>query len=257
MRLFEFGDLAISPSLYHVYLRRFLFLSYKVYGFHRLWVPAFSEFLKNVKSHTIMDCCSGTGEPLLLLNSEIRDQDTEHINYLLSDFRPQQEFIQKFVELGNKKFQYIPVPIDATKEQEKFNYPKIFINSFHHFSKDQVEKILETNFRNKNEVIIMEYVRNSPLGYLSVLVGTCTVFLLLPFMVQLKHFPVMALFTYVIPIFPLMILWDGFVSCAHEYSAKDLEKIVNKLPYECKLTSSVKRSLLFPAGVSVITFTFT
>ena len=256
MRFVEFGDLSIVPDLYHVYLRRYLVFFYKVFGYYKLWVPAFSDFIANINSKKLMECCSGAGDPLVLIDSQLNKQRFADVSFLLSDIQPHSEFVDKFNKSDDARFRYIEQSIDVTKTKEEFNYPKIFINSFHHLSPVQVEGVLKENFDARNEIIIMEYVRNSFLGYLSMFVGPLVVLLTLPFIVRLKHLPVMVLFTYIIPLFPLMMLWDGVVSCKHEYSVGRLKKIIELAGLKFKINRTVKRSLMYPAGVSVITFTF-
>ncbi len=257
MRLFEFGDLDVIPDYYHVYLRNYLTFFYKLFGYYKLWVPAFSEFIREVDSRKFMECCSGAGEALKLVASELDKKEFEDIEFLLSDIKPHPEFVKKINQSNDLSFRYIDKAIDVTKIEDDFNYPKIFINSFHHLSVEQVEKIFKVNFDQGNEIIVMEYVRNTLMGYLSMLMGPIIVFLTLPFVVRLKHLPLMAIFTYLIPLFPLMMLWDGCVSCLHEYSEKKLTQIVRRLNYSnVNIKASIKRNLFYPAGVSVIIFTF-
>lgn len=255
MRVFEFGDLECVPVLYHIYLRKYLVFFYKVFGYYKLWVPGFLSFIKKIHAKTIMDCCSGDGDPLVLIDRCLDQDQVESINYLLSDIRPSKEVIERF-NRSSGRFRYVESAIDVTNITEDFDYPKVFINSFHHFSSQQVEMIFDKNFSRKNEIIILEYVRNTPLGYVSMFVGPIVVMLTLPFVVSLRHLPIMALFTYAIPLFPLMLLWDGIVSCAHEYGRRDLANIVAKLEYDVEMTAEIRRNFLYPAGVSVITFTF-
>jgi len=85
------------------------------------------------------------------------------------------------------------------------------------------------------------------------LCGALGIFLTLPFVVRLRDLPVMALFTYILPLFPLMMLWDGVVSCLHEYSVDKLEKLNNDHQFGFKISYETKRSILYPAGVTAIT----
>ncbi|PPD20322.1 MAG: hypothetical protein CTY22_04695 [Methylomonas sp.] len=256
MRLFEFGDMDMVPELYHVYLRKYLTFFYKAFGYHRLWVPGFAEFILKIKKQDLMECCSGSGDVLLMIDAELDESKFKNIRYILSDIRPNPEFCGRINLMPGDRFKYLNESVDIVSKHAEYSYPKIFINSFHHFSKEQVVGIFNANLGNNNEIIIMEYVRKSFLGFLSMVVGPLVVFLTLPFVVRLKHLPVMAFFTYLLPIFPLMMLWDGIVSCLHEYSDKEIKQIIDEMGYKVNIKSSVKRNLLYPAGVSVIGITF-
>lgn len=256
MRLFEFGDLNCMPDWYHIYLRKYLTFFYRVFGYYKLWVPDFANFIKKIKKQKLMECCSGSGDALVLIDSQLDKKEFDTINYILSDIRPNPEFYTRFNITPNGRFNYIEDPVDITQETTKYDYPKIFINSFHHFSRDQAKKILDVNLSRKNEIIILEYVRKSFLGFLSMPIGPIVIILTLPFVVKLKHLPVMAFFTYFLPVFPIMMLWDGIVSCLHEYNEDDLQKIIAETGHQVTLKSCVNRNILYPAGVSVISFTY-
>jgi len=51
------------------------------------------------------------------------------------------------------------------------------------------------------------------------------------------------------------MLWDGVVSCLHEYSVDKLEKLNNDHQFGFKISYETKRSILYPAGVTAITLT--
>lgn len=252
MRLSEFGDLSWVPSLYHIYLRKYLVFFYKLFGYYKLWVPCFTRFLEQTAQKTYMECCSGAGDPLPLIVGQTENQTTANKKFLLSDIQPHSQFTEHFNNNEDSPFHYIESSIDITLEQNNHPHPKIFINSFHHLTPEQVDNLLINNLKNGYSLLILEYVRKTPMGYLSMLISPLIIALTLPFVVSPRHLPVMALFTYLLPLFPLMLLWDGIISCAHEYNGHDLEKIVEKNQLKANINWTIKRSLFYPAGVSCI-----
>ncbi len=255
MRLVEFGDLDWVPRWYDVYLREFLFFYYKLYGYYKLWIPALKDFFHKVPSKVYLECCSGSGEVLpLIIDHYLKEEPQRNGSlppkFLLSDLKPDPGFIQKIQELGKDQFQYIESPLDATNIPPKWDHPLIFINSFHHLDQEIAEKmILKGSVRG---LIVLEYVNPSILGFFSVFLGSLSIFFLLPFVVKPRDLPLMILFTYFIPVFPLMVLWDGIVSCLHVYTKKDFEKIFKKNKLKAQLVSYRKKSLLYPAGVTAV-----
>lgn len=256
MRLFEFGDLPWVPSLYHIYLRKYLIIFYKIFGYYKLWVPGLQAFIQQTNSDCYMEYCSGSGEALQLIHQHLDKNTEQQPKFLLSDIQPHPEFVAAVNSSENSDFHYIEQPINAVEHYADYNVPKLFINSFHHFASEQARKILLNNLNNNNEVIIFEYVRNTPLGYLSMLIGPVVVFFTLPFVVKLKDLPLAALFTYIIPLSLLMIFWDGLVSCKHEYSEKKLRELVSDVDVPVKVSNKISRNLFYPMGVSVTSFTF-
>ena len=255
MRLIEFGDLEWVPRWYDIYLREFLFFYYKLYGYYKLWTPALKDFFCKVPSKVYLECCSGSGEVLpLIIDHYFKKYPLMNgalpPKFLLSDLKPDSNFIQKKQDLKKGLFQYIESPLDATNIPSKWNHPRIFINSFHHLNPEIAEKAILNG--SAEGLIILEYVNTSILGFFSVFLGSLSIFFLLPFVVKLRDLPVMVLFTYFIPIFPLMVLWDGIVSCLHVYKEKDFVQILGKNKIKAQLISYRKKSLLYPAGVTAI-----
>ena len=81
-KLFEFGDLFWVPEFYHAFLRRFMGALYKVFGYHRLWLPELNRFI-NKAGGTVMDPCAGSGYVNELLMKELNKKD---LRFYLSDF---------------------------------------------------------------------------------------------------------------------------------------------------------------------------
>lgn len=253
MRLFEFGDLSWIPGWYHVNLRKYLIFFYRVFGYFRLWVPATAAFIEHTQADAYVELGSGGGETLRLVVSELPPELIANRRFILTDIHPVPDFVERINREPGSSFVYFPEPVDASAIPEPLRHPRIFINSFHHFSPVEAHRILDSSLREGQAVLILEYVRNSPLGYLSMLTGPLVVWLTLPFVVSRQQLPIMLVVTYLLPIFPLMMLWDGFVSCRRAYRQKSLQSMLADLPYPVELRYEVKRSLLYPAGVTAVT----
>ena len=253
MRLFEFGDMEWAPGWYHVYMRRYLVFYYKLFQYFKLWIPAISDFIKNTGSTSYLECCAGSGEVLGLIVSRLPDNISHNKKFILSDISPLPEFVQQVNAKLDSNIRYSEIAIDATEIPKELDFPRIFINSFHHFTPDKAEQIIRSSMQNGQGIIILEYVRHTLLGYISMLAGTLMILVTLPFVVRLKDLPLMALLTYILPLFPLMFLWDGIVSCLRVYTAEKLSTIVSEQKIAADLSSVTKRSLLYPAGVLAVT----
>lgn len=252
MRLFEFGDLQWVPKWYHFYMRRYLVFFYKLFGYYKLWIPAVSAFIEKTGSRSYLECCSGSGEVLGLVISNLPENLVKGKNFVLSDISPLPEFIEQVNRKSHSNIRYCEIPIDATQIPEEMNNPRIFINSFHHFPSETAKQIIESSIISKQGIIILEYVRHSPLGYISMLTGSLMIFLTLPFIAKPRDLPLLALLTYIVPIFPLMFFWDGIISCLRVYTPDKLASIVSEANVQAEITSLIKRSILYPAGVSAI-----
>lgn len=253
---FEFGDLEKTPQWYHLYLRKYLVFFYNLFGYYKLWIPSFEDYIKAKNPEKILELCAGSGDALPLIVSKMKNENIENIQFKMSDLKPNKEFIEKYNSDQNNQFTYSSTPVDASRPTAEQNCPKLFINSFHHFPENLARTILHNNLKNGNDIIIFEYVKSSFLGYISMVAGTFVSLLTIPFVVKLKHLPLMIFFTYLIPLFPLMFLWDGITSCYRAYTTEDIKELVKSLPLKnIEVTNDARRSLLYPAGTNAIYIT--
>lgn len=248
MRLFEFGDLKWIPHLYHYYLRVYLIFFIRLIGYDKLWAKQTESFIEGNSADSVMEYGSGSGEPLIQMVSQINSTKAKSLNYVMSDLKPLPEFVNKVNDQSPENFSYIETPVDATKNKPSDGQAVIFINSFHHLSPEIAQEVIKNNLENGNEMLILEYVRNNPLAYLSMFGGLLLILLTLPFVVKLKHLPIAVLFTYIIPLFPLMVFWDGLVSCRRAYGKKFFEQVVKDVQAPISVSTDINRSLLFPSG---------
>ena len=255
MRLFEFGDWPRSPAWYRVYLHRYLVLFYKWFGYYKLWVKPLSDFIRGTKSDTLMEYGSGSGEPLRLIVSCMEREAYAKTRFLLSDIRPNPEWHEKINRNEDQPIRYVPEPVDALTDNGEYSCPRIFINSFHHFDADQAKQIVRNCCDQKQDVLVLEYVRNTLLSFVSMIVGPLTIMLTMPFVARRRDWPTMMLFTYVVPLFPLMFFWDGLVSCRRSYSLRQIQDMVEDMGLSMPISETIGRNILYPAGVSAIAIT--
>ena len=248
---FEFGDQAWVPEFYHSVLRDFMGALYKAFGHHKLWTQAILDLCENNPNKTIKDPCAGSGHVNLMIRTALPASFTG--SFELSDLMIEKniEFAKQINALKDSGISYKLQPTDATKSTPEDHSPKLFINSFHHFDHDQVGQILKHNAENGNDILILEYCRKSPDSLIAMFFGPVLFLLFLPFIWNRKNRLPCVLFTYLLPLIPLMLLWDGIISCLRTYSAKDLHAILERenIPHE-PIRSSLKRSALYPSGVT-------
>jgi len=255
MRLTEFGDLNWVPHIYHYYLRIYSLFFIRFIGYDKMWAKQTEAFLKRVKAKSVIEYGSGSGEPLLRTVSKIKSPALKSLNYTMSDLRPLPEFVDKVNNHLPENFSYIKEPVDASTHRPQKGQAVVFINSFHHLPPETAKRVIKNNLENGNEMLILEYVRNSFLAHVSMVFGPLIVMLTVPFVVKLKHLPIAILFTYLIPIFPLMLLWDGLVSGLSAYNEKFFRNAIEDLNCHAEVSTNIERSLLYPSGTVTTSIT--
>ena len=255
---FEFGDISSIPKCYHNYLRSLMSLLYEYFKIHKLWIPVIRDFYQSIHSEVIMDPCAGSGHVNFLLEKEFRDE--KEIKFILSDFMTNRApmFSKKINEHRNPRLKYVEKSVDVLNmKEDELKIPKMFINSFHHFNKEQVSKILSSHARTGTDVLVLEYCRKTFLNFVSIFLGPIIGMLLFPFIVKKEDFLLSFLFVFIISIIPIMLLWDGIVSSLRTYGASDIREILTSAGIKnFTVDSYQKRSILYPSGVTAITIKF-
>lgn len=247
---FEFGDLAAAPAFYHQFLREFMSKIYLVFGIHKLWRSEISSFVKKQNSQCIHDPCAGSGYVnQLIFESLPRELDAKfYLSDLMTNESP--EFAKQINALGYKNLKFAESPVDLLKIEAENQMPKMFVNSFHHFSREQVKEILKNTLGQGKEVLVLEYCRKTPDSLLSMLFGAILSLIFFPFVVEKKYILPSFIFCFLVPIIPLMLVWDGVVSCLRTHSVSSLRQILMELKLEnVSIEKKTKRSLLYPSGV--------
>jgi len=143
---------------------------------------------------------------------------------------------------------YWPEPVDATSVPAELSGIRTMFASFHHFRPDVARAILRNAFEQRRPICIFEGTSRTW--------GMIASAMLIPFLVPVLTpmvRPVSWLqicFTYLVPILPLLIFWDGLVSQLRTYSAQELEAFTRDLESpEYRWEAGLIEIPRMPAGV--------
>jgi hypothetical protein len=116
---------------------------------------------------------------------------------------------------------YCSEPVDARHIPERLDGMRTLFNGFHHFRPADAKAILQGVVDQRMAVGIFEIAERTPRILLSVLFGVpLLVLVATPF---IRPLSLSRLFwTYVLPLVPLCLVWDGLVSMLRTYSSEDL-----------------------------------
>jgi len=118
-------------------------------------------------------------------------------------------------------------PLDATATPKSLKGVRTLFNSFHHFRPEVARSILQAAVRDRSPIAIFELVGREPAMLLGVVLSWIAVLLVMPTIRPLRAS--WRLFTYVIPLVPLLVFWDGIVSCLRVYSPAEMNALVATL----------------------------
>lgn len=167
---------------------------------------------------------------MIKVHQELREEDFPELELKLSDLYPNTPAAKRINSSDMKGVAYIEIPVDARHPQKELDGLRTMVCSFHHMAKDNAKAILKDTFDNKQPILIFEISDNSSpkaLWWIGIPFNILMVLLLTPFV---RPFSIQQLiFTYLVPVLPLAIAWDGAVSNARTYSQKDLDLLTSDL----------------------------
>ncbi|MES2574778.1 MAG: hypothetical protein V4572_07535 [Bacteroidota bacterium] len=225
IHLFEFEDQKWFPDFLRNYGTDFLqFLSNKT-GMYKPLVPLIEEILKSKKMDTIIDLASGGGGGLIWLNSELKKK-VPNLKIILTDYYPNIPAFE-YTKKQSDNFEYYTQPVDARKVPAELKGLRTQFLSLHHFKPEDVKLILQNAIDSNSPIAVFEAQERSLSSILAMVFSPVSVLLTTPFIRPFKIGRI--IFTYLIPIVPLFVLWDGVVSSLRTYSIKELQTIIKDL----------------------------
>jgi len=181
------------------------------------------EALRQTRSTQIIDLCSGASGPWGWFLPELQKRGLD-LRVVLSDKYPNLASFEARVDGARSKISYHPAPVDAIDVPKELNGFRTIFTAFHHFKPDQAREILADAVGKQEGIAIFEITERRPLPVLFTMLAPLSVFVTTPFMRPFRWSRLV--FTYLLPLVPLVALFDGLVSCARSYSEPELRALV-------------------------------
>ena len=186
---------------------------------------------QSTATQSIVDMCSGGGGPWLDLCRELRcrndGRDSARVQVWLTDKYPNLEAFQSVSASSDHHITFYPEPVDAMKVPGALKGLRTMFTSFHHFPPEDARAILQNAVDAGESIGIFEATRRAPSTIGLIFAGILLMFVHTP---RIRPFRwSRLLWTYLIPIIPLVLLFDGVVSCLRTYQPQELREIVAQL----------------------------
>lgn len=245
LHLFEFEDQKWFPSFLRNYGTDFLqFLSNKTKMYKPI-IPILQKGLEEADTKQIIDLGSGGGGGLIWLNAELK-KEVRELRITLTDYFPNiPAFEQTKKQADNIGF--IAEPIDARQVPKSLEGLRTQFLSLHHFRPKDAQLILQSAVNSKQGIAIFEGQERSVPSLIAMLFSPITVLLMTPFIRPFKLGRI--LFTYLIPIVPLFVLWDGLVSSLRTYSVEEMQTLVDQLDNKDSFNWEIGRIKSGPSAI--------
>lgn len=225
IHLFEFGDQKWFPQFLKNYLTDFLQFISNATKIYKPIVPVLEKGLQLSKTNQIIDLASGGGGGLLWLNSELKKRNPE-LKILLTDYYPNKSAFEYTKKQANN-FDFVSNSVDARNVPKNLKGLRTQFLSFHHFKPEEAKLILQNAVDSNAAIAIFEGQERSFASIIAMVFSPISVLFTAPFIRPFKFGRI--IFTYLIPIIPLVCLFDGIVSSLRTYSVKEMTDLVNQL----------------------------
>jgi hypothetical protein len=221
MHLFEFGDERWFPQILRDAETAYLAISYRIEPLlARPWAERISTVLNRGKPTEILDLCSGSGGALPWIIDELEKCGYE-VRATLTDFYPNPNFA------SHPRMVWLAEPVDAARVPPKLAGVRTMFSAFHHFRPSAAKAILKDAFDHRRAICIFESESGGLLAAVWMIWIPLAVLTLMPFARPFRW--AYLVFTYLIPLMPLILLWDSMVSVLRIYSPEQMKKLTEDL----------------------------
>ncbi len=206
LQLVEIHDLPSCPPSLRDALTEFLAFTEHLAGAYDPVGPLLRRALERTKAHRIVDLCSGAGGPWPRLATRVG------VPVVLTDLYPHGDDI---------------VRVDARAVPEELDGFRTIFTAFHHFPPREARAILADAVQRGQGIGVFEIARRAPLEIALVAFTWLGTLVSVPFMRPWRWSRLV--WTYLLPVLPIVGTFDGVVSCLRTYSKTELEQLVRGL----------------------------
>ena len=221
LHLFELHDFHWCPRTIREGLTDFLETSIGAQDTYGPVKPRILEALNHSKASQVVDLCSGGGGPWIhwLRKGEIQS------TAILTDKFPNQHAQDRLSRLALPGLSYCDQPVDVAAVPPDLRGFRTLFTSFHHFRPEQAEDILRDAVAHRQPIGIFEFTSRRPKALLLMLLSPLAVWFMTP---RAQNLGLLKwIFTYLLPIIPLVVTIDGIISCLRTYSVNELKKMAD------------------------------
>jgi hypothetical protein len=230
LQLFELHDQNWFPRIFRSALTEWLRVLWEYTEAAVVVAPIIERAIRGSPATRIVDLCTGHAGPILPVQ-RLLDARGIQIPVLITDKFPDREAMSLMERESGGRIVPCYESVDAMSVPGRLTGFRTFFNSFHHFAPAAAHRILADARQNQQPIGIFEVTERSmrkvlfsfPASFLSVY--------LLIFAMRPRR-PVWWICTWVLPIIPFTVAWDGFVSHLRSYTPSEILTMIRDLSDE-------------------------
>jgi len=224
--LFEIHDHHWCPAVLRNLFTDALQAVWMTFDTYRPIVPLLRRALEESESSHVIDLCSGAGGPWLQLARDFETGQTYKTSVLLTDLHPNTEGFKR----ASSEFESVSFyehSVSAMRVPPHLDGFRTIFSSFHHFSPKEASRILCDAAKEQQGIAIFEGANRDIKTVLAICFLPLAALFITP---AIKPFRWSRIFwTYVVPLVPFMLWFDGLISCLRAYSQDELLQMSRKV----------------------------
>lgn len=231
LHLFEWEDQPWLPSVLRDFLTDHLWLwlsSDQAGALHRTIAEILKPALERLQTHEIVDLCSGGGGPLLPVRQLLRTEMGVDATITLTDLYPNVAAFRRAQALSNGRVRACFEPVSAFDVPAPLKGLRTLFTAFHHFRPADARRVLQDAVAKGQGIAILEpFERSLGIACLLGLAGIIRGLTLTPRLGRMT--PGRFALTYLLPIAPAIVAWDGVVSSLRSYTVAELRSLASSV----------------------------
>lgn len=222
LHLFEWEDLQWFPAFLRDCMTDFLEFISRVMKMYAPIPEVVQHEMAKSNTKVILDLGSGGGGPWRQILPVWKEAGVE-AEVILSDFYPNISSFEKLKEEYPDYIKFKKEPVDARDVSIDQKLLRTQFLSLHHFKPSDATAIFKNAVHSGHPICIVEGQQRTIPSMIGMIFSPINALLMTPFIRPFRFDRI--LFTYLIPILPLLIMWDGIVSVLRTYTESELHKM--------------------------------
>jgi SAM-dependent methyltransferase len=218
-------------------------------GIYNVVAPLLIDALQRTGGRLILDLGSGAAGPWLRLQPLLRKLGMD-VTVCLSDHNPDVIAFERARRLSRHAIVYHAEPVDATQVPSGLPGFRTMFSAFHHLDPGQARAALADAVAHGEGIAVFEAGQRKILMLLAVLPVPIRILFAVPFIRPFRWSTL--LWTYLIPVLPIVLLIDSIVSMLRMYNIDELRDLTIGLDRYHWSTGTVRAKLIpFPVAYLV------
>lgn len=238
LHLFELEDYGWLPAPIRDGGTDFLDFAFDRLGFYEGVAAKLVELLRRTGARRVIDLASGGGGGTLQIRRHVRAAGLP-TEFVFSDGFPNEAGRARVIALADPASSYLREPLDAMSGGGSQPGVRTMSGALHHFTPDAVGKIIAGIVQERAPLAFFDVASSPAVRRLPLVLAPLmmSVNMLMLFAATLAVVPFLRpfrisrmLLTYLLPLIPTLVAWDGTISALRAYSPDELLAIARGVP---------------------------